>query len=62
MFVQVTSSVMLPIKLLHLKEISLSLTGEGVSEDYDYFSLACLLDCCPSLRKFFLNVSQCKDI
>ncbi|KAM0904696.1 hypothetical protein ACQ4PT_017854 [Festuca glaucescens] len=55
---QVTNSVMLPIKLLHLKEINLSLTGQGVSEDYDYFSLACLLDCCPSLRKIFLNVSH----
>lgn len=55
---QVASPLMLPVKFLHLKEFKLSITGQGVSEGYDYFSLASLLDSCPSLRKFFLNVSH----
>ncbi|CAM0907136.1 unnamed protein product [Alopecurus aequalis] len=59
---QVPSSLMLPVKFLHLKEFMLSLTGQGVSEAYDYFCLASLLDSCPSLRNIFLNVSHCQDI
>jgi hypothetical protein len=62
MFVQVASPLMLPVRFLHLKEFNLSLTGQGVSEAYDYFSLASLLDSCPSLRNIFLNVSRCQGI
>uniref|UniRef100_A0ACD5TZT8 Uncharacterized protein n=2 Tax=Avena sativa TaxID=4498 RepID=A0ACD5TZT8_AVESA len=52
------SPLMLPVKFVHLKEFNLSLTGQGVSGAYDYFSLASLLDCCPSLENIFLNVSH----
>jgi hypothetical protein len=62
MFVQIASPLMLPVRFLYLKEFNLSLTGHGVSEAYDYFSLAFLLDYCPSLRNIFLNVSRCKGI
>lgn len=55
---QVASSLMLPGKFRHLKDFRLSLTGRGVSQAYDYFSLASLLDSCPSLRSIFLNVSH----
>ncbi|KAM0904697.1 hypothetical protein ACQ4PT_017855 [Festuca glaucescens] len=55
---QIASPLMLPVRFLHLKEFNLSLTGQGVSEAYDYFSLASLLDSCPTLRNIFLNVSH----
>uniref|UniRef100_A0A0D9XFF7 Uncharacterized protein n=1 Tax=Leersia perrieri TaxID=77586 RepID=A0A0D9XFF7_9ORYZ len=49
---------MLPSKLLHLKCLTISLTGAITSSPaYDYLSLVYFLDACPSLGTFVLDVS-----
>lgn len=54
---QMVSTAMLPSRLLHLKYLSIYLSG-----DYDYFSLVSFLDASPSLETFILNVPSWEDL
>ncbi|CAN6269567.1 unnamed protein product [Urochloa humidicola] len=49
---------MLCSKFLHLRHLSIALTGAPFSPTYDYLSLASFFDAAPSLETFDLNVWQ----
>uniref|UniRef100_A0ACD5ZEL5 Uncharacterized protein n=1 Tax=Avena sativa TaxID=4498 RepID=A0ACD5ZEL5_AVESA len=57
---EVVSTPILPIKFLHLKNLTISLEeGDGpFSPAYDYLSMVSFLDACPVLEAFELTVSQ----
>uniref|UniRef100_A0A0D9XFI7 F-box domain-containing protein n=1 Tax=Leersia perrieri TaxID=77586 RepID=A0A0D9XFI7_9ORYZ len=48
---------MVPNMFLHLKDLCITLSRETLSPTYDYLSLVSLLDACPSLDTFTLDVS-----
>lgn len=62
---QMAHAPMLRSKFIHLRHLSMVLTGALLYPIYDYLSLASFLDAAPSLETFDLGVScrsYCYDI
>ena len=57
LFMQMAHAPMLRSKFIHLRHLSMVLTGALLYPMYDYLSLASFLDAAPSLETFDLNVS-----
>ncbi|KAL6848021.1 hypothetical protein ACP4OV_022149 [Aristida adscensionis] len=55
---EIDNTPMVADKFLHLKHLHVCFVGLAVSPTYDYFSLVSFLDASPSLKTFFLSVTQ----